>query len=157
MDESYGQLFYKFDTTFNQPRALIKIHVIVPAVRDSLENSVCLDLLVSCLVQQMIKDTYPADLAQLQYSVNSSERGFQISLNGLNDKLHLLLETILEHFAAFEEHFEEEFFGAVQDQLKKNYYNTFIKPTKLVKELRLFMMQDVFRYNFNFSVLFSKI
>ena len=49
----------------------MKIHVIVPEVRDSLENAVCLDLMISCLTQQMIQDTYPADLAQLQYSVNS--------------------------------------------------------------------------------------
>ena len=45
--------------------------MIVPEVRDSLENAVCLDLMISCLTQQMIQDTYPADLAQLQYSVNS--------------------------------------------------------------------------------------
>ena len=42
----YGELFYKFDKLFNQPRAMIKIHVIVPDVRDNLENSVCMDLLI---------------------------------------------------------------------------------------------------------------
>ena len=29
-------------------------------------------------------------------------------------------------------------------QTKKNYYNNFIKPMKLVRELRLFVLQDVF-------------
>ena len=138
-------MFYKFDTTFKQPRAIVKIHVIVPEIRESVENAVCMDLLISCLVQQMTKDTYPADMAQLGYSVNSAERGFMISINGLNDKISLLLDTILKHFSEFEEHFKENFFEAVRDQLKKNYYNNFIKPSKLVKELRLFMMQDVYR------------
>ena len=46
VDENYGELFYKFDKLFNQPRAMIKIHVIVPDVRDNLENSVCMDLLI---------------------------------------------------------------------------------------------------------------
>ena len=46
VDENYGQLFYKFDKNFNQPRAMIKVHVIVPDVRDNLENSVCMDLLI---------------------------------------------------------------------------------------------------------------
>ena len=67
---SHGELYYKYDTNFKQPRAIIKVHVIVPALRDSLENSVCLDLLISCLTQQMIQDTYPADLAQLQVIIS---------------------------------------------------------------------------------------
>ena len=32
-------------------------------------------------------------------------------------------------------------------QTKKNYYNNFIKPMKLVRELRLFVLQDVFVTN----------
>ena len=32
-------------------------------------------------------------------------------------------------------------------QTKKNYYNNFIKPMKLVRELRLFVLQDVFHTN----------
>ena len=73
------------------------------------------------------------------------ERGFVISLNGLNDKLSLLLDTILSHIKNFKDNFDQDFFEAVKDQVKKNYYNTFIKPDTLVKELRLFMMQDVYR------------
>ena len=73
------------------------------------------------------------------------ERGFVISLNGLNDKLSLLLKTILGHFQKFDENIDVDFFEAVRDQVKKNYYNTFIKPDRVVKELRLFMMQDVYR------------
>ena len=37
----------------------------------------------SYLSQAMIKDTYPADIARLEYSVNSTERGFQIALQGI--------------------------------------------------------------------------
>ena len=62
----------------------------------------------------------------------------------MNDKLTLLLDTILSHFVAFEENFDKDMFNAVRDQVKKNYYNNFIKPGSFVKELRLFMMQDVF-------------
>ena len=93
----------------------------------------------------MIKDTYPADIAQLEYSVISTERGFQIALKGLNDKLTLLLDTILSHFDKFKNNFDNAMFEAVRDQVKKNYYNNFTKPQKLVKELRLSMTQDVYR------------
>ena len=73
----FSLLFYctylKFDTSFHQPRAIVKIHVIVPAIRDSLKNAVCMDLMITCLTQKMIQDTYPADLAQLENSVRSGE------------------------------------------------------------------------------------
>ena len=62
----------------------------------------------------------------------------------MNDKLTLLLDTILSHFVAFEENIDKNMFNAVRDQVKKNYYNNFIKPGSFVKELRLFMMQDIF-------------
>ena len=147
VSEPFGELYYKFDTIFKQPRAFIKINALVPSIRDSIENAVCMDLLINCMVHQMTKDTYPADLAQLYYSVTATERGFQISLNGLNDKLLLLLSTILGHFQDFQDNFKADFFQAVKEQMKKEYYNRFIKPDKLERELRLFMMQDVFRTN----------
>ena len=61
----------------------------------------------------------------------------------MNDKLTLLLDTILSHFDKFK--IDNDMFKAVRDQVKKNYYNNFIKPQKLVKELRLSMTQDVYR------------
>ena len=64
----------------------------------SLENSVLLDLLVMCLLQSMVEDVYPADLAQLSYSVYAAESGIVIKTSGLSNKLPMLLETILQHF-----------------------------------------------------------
>ena len=145
VEDNYGELFYRFDFKFKQPRAMINIHVIVPSIRDSLENAVCMDLLINCLSQEMMIDTYPAGVCHLEYQVFATERGFQIKLSGLNDKLSLLLETILGHFAAFQDNFKQDMFEAVKDQLKKIYYNSFTKPEKLMKELRLFMTQDVYR------------
>ena len=41
-----------------------------------------LDLLANCVLQLMVEDVYPADLAQLNFSLYASETGNQvISLN----------------------------------------------------------------------------
>lgn len=144
VQETSGELYYRKDETFKQPRAVVHGHVIVPAVLASVKHAVCLDLVVSCLGQLMIEDTYPADIAQLNYSVYCGERGILVKLNGLNEKLPLLLQTILEHFKSFSKDLDEDLFKAVREQVKKNYYNNFLKPDKLVREVRLAVLQDVF-------------
>ena len=68
---------------------------------------------------------------------------FQCS--GLNDKLMLLLEEMLNHLDKFDENITEKLFEAVREQCKKAIYNNFIKPMKLAKEARLFILQNVFR------------
>jgi secreted Zn-dependent insulinase-like peptidase len=41
-------------------------------------GAVCLDLLVNCINQLMMEDTYPAALAQLSFACYSGERGLMI-------------------------------------------------------------------------------
>ena len=112
----YGELFHKLDQQFKQPRAIIRIHVVVPAIRDSLENRVCMEILISYLNQQLETDTYAAILAKLYYSIKVTERGFLITLVGFNDRLLSLLYAILDHFKEFEKNLEKIKFSAVIDQ-----------------------------------------
>ena len=80
IDEADGELFYRKDEIFKQPRALIYLHLYSPLVAASVENAVCLDIMVGCLGQQMVEDVYPADLALLHYSFYAGERGIVIKL-----------------------------------------------------------------------------
>jgi len=143
-DES-GELFYRLDDIFEKPRAIAIFSLKSPLARQSVENAVCLDLLVSCLGQIMITDTYAADQALLEHTVNVGDKGeITIKINGLNDKLILLLETILTHLSKLHSNTELcSVFDAVKDQTKKNYYNFFIAPSKLVRDVRLSVLQDV--------------
>ena len=145
VDVPYGELYYKLDQQFKQPRAVIKIHIIVPAIRDSLKNDVCLDILIDYLMQKMVTDTYSATLASLSYSVNAGQKGFFIRLSGFNEKLPLLLQTILGHFKDFEKNLEQVQFDAVCDQAKKDYYNMLINPETLEIEVGKFLNRDVYR------------
>ena len=52
-----------------------------------LENGILLDLLVNCVAQLYIEDVYPADLAQLSYSISAADTGLTIKVMGLSDKL----------------------------------------------------------------------
>ena len=144
-DDESGELFYRLDDIFEKPRAIAIFSLRSPLARLSVENAVCLDLVVSCLGQLMITNTYAADQALLEHTVNVGDRGeITIKINGLNDKLTLLLQTILSHLSELHSSSElSNVFDAVRDQTKKNYYNFFIAPSKLVRDVRLSVLQDV--------------
>ena len=112
---------------------------------ERIENQVCLDLFLACLCHQMNEETYPAEQANLQCSVDPEERGFSIEVNGINDKLELLFHTVLNHFKSFEDYLEDNYFEALLKQVKKNYYNMLIDPSSLSSDVKQFMRRDVYR------------
>jgi len=142
ISDNLGELFFKKDEGFKQPRAYIYYLLRSPLQLESLENSILLDMLVNCLLQNIVEDVYPADLAQLEYSIHAAEQGMLIRVNGLSEKLPRLLETIVDHLSRFEADIKEEMLCAVLDQLIKNYHNHSIQPNKLVRDIRLGVLQD---------------
>ncbi len=96
---------------------------------------------VYCSNLVMVEETYPADLAQLSFSLAAAERGIMLKVSGLNDKLEVLLETILDNVVSLGKKLTEEQFRAVRDQTRRGYYNTFLKPMRLVREVRLSAIQ----------------
>ena len=93
----------------------------------------------------MNKDTYPAEIANLDCSLDAEERGFSIEVKGINDKLEILLQTVLNHFEAFEDNLEDNHFEALLKQKKKDYYNVLINPSNLSYDVKQFMRRDVYR------------
>ncbi len=67
----------------------------------------------------MVEETYPAELAQLGFSLAASERGFVLKVSGFNHKCGLLLDTILDNIVGLPNKLTEEKFKAVRDQVWK--------------------------------------
>ena len=93
----------------------------------------------------MNKDTYPAEIANLDCSLDTEEGGFSIEVKGINDKLEILLQTVLNHFEAFEGNLEDNHFEALLKQQKKDYYNRLIDPSNLTYDVKQFMRRNVYR------------
>jgi len=139
-----GELFYRPDQTFLQPRAYIQYLLRSHMQLQSLTNSCLLDLMVMCLMQNIIEDVYPADLAQLAYSLFASESGLVVKVSGLSDKLSNLMEVMVQRLATFKQDTNKEMFQAVLEQQRKNYHNHTIKAKRLVRDVRLDLLQNVY-------------
>jgi len=144
IDDSLGELFYKKDNTFLQPRTYTNYFIRSALPQQTIENAILLDLMVNCLDQLMVEDVYPAGMNHFTYSVQAAENGLVFKIGGLSDKLPRLLETVLKHLTSLEENIDQDLFTAVREQTRRNYYNYSIKPSKLVRDLRLAVLQNVF-------------
>merc|ERR1719354_548015 len=142
--DEYGELYHKKDTHFMAPRCHIYYHIRSDKQLKSLENGILLDLLVNCVAQLYIEDVYPAELAQLSYSIAAADTGLSIKVMGLSDKLPKLLDVILKHLVNLPNNLEAGLFKAVQEQTRKDYYNHCIKPSQLCRDVRLSVLQDVY-------------
>ena len=62
-------------------------------------------------------------------------------ISPVNPNSFRLLETIVNHLVNLPETIEDNLFKAVQEQTRKDYYNHSIKPHKLVRDVRLSILQ----------------
>ena len=126
---------------------LLQLDLHLDLLQVSLFKQLCqfLDLFLACLRHQMNKDTYPAETANLDCSLDTTERGFSIEVKGINDKLEILLQTVLNHFEAFEDNLEDNHFEALLKQQKKDYYNRLIDPSNLTYDVIQFIRRNVYR------------
>jgi len=75
------------------------------------------DLVTDALVEY----SYDADISGLVYEFNSYASGLTMSVQGYNDKLHVLLEKVLVSMRDLEIH--EDRFKIIHDRMTRQFYN----------------------------------
>ncbi|KAF2871159.1 Metalloenzyme, LuxS/M16 peptidase-like protein [Massariosphaeria phaeospora] len=90
-----ARTWYKKDDQFWVPKANLNIYF-----RTQMPSLTARTAVMSSLYRELVTDTlaeysYDADLAGLVYEFNNHSSGFSISVEGYNDKLHVLLEKVL--------------------------------------------------------------
>ncbi|MGI9275717.1 MAG: insulinase family protein [Endozoicomonas sp.] len=99
------------DSSFEVPRASIRLKVSTSMASDTAEHTVLHQLYRALLSRSLNEYGYPAKEAGLHYGLSASREGLVISLSGYQDKQFILLEDILEAVNAFnpgEAEFQQE-------------------------------------------------
>lgn len=139
-ETKYYRLWYKRDFTFKIPKATICILFSSPVATSGPLNALALDFFVEALILKMAEDTYAAEQAALSYSFKSNSNGLTLMLSGFNQKLASFLHVILDNIIKFD--LDSNTFKNVQDYLASEYFNTFTDGVKLVKKIRLSILQN---------------
>lgn len=88
------------------------------------------------LYEELVKfhvseELYPATSAGLIYTFSVSEKGLILQLEGYNEKLHLLVESIADAMMTVGTTLNEEMLATFLKNQRKSYFNTLIKPRAL--------------------------
>lgn len=140
-ENNHIELWYKQDKNFKLPKSYIMFHFITQQASKSTTNYMCLDLFLDSLVFLLNEDTYPATIAQLNYSTRMLMNGYELTFIGFNEKLTLLIDIVLNCIKNFEGLITEEIFEIVRsktiDRLKNNLYDLDIVSTDTKNSLIL--------------------
>lgn len=126
-ENDYIELWHKQDNQFKLPKGYIMFNFITPLPSKSLENNTLLDLYLDSIVFLLNEDTYPALMAQLSYGIRVFISGFELTFNGFNEKLPLLIDIVVNCLKNYETLMTEEIFTMVKskavNRLKNNQYD----------------------------------
>merc|ERR1719210_63105 len=139
-DESYGELFYKYDNIFKQPKGYFKITMDQHKLTDNL-TYLAATYIFSCF-GHYVKNEMDAGKAGVGWGINCFKAGISIRINGWNDKMLLLLEDLLSFFERFKELFDQDVLQDKIAQHKKSLYNCMIDPGSLKGSLESDIMFD---------------
>ncbi|XVF07225.1 hypothetical protein REPUB_Repub06bG0120200 [Reevesia pubescens] len=118
---SYSKLWYKPDTMFSTPKAYVKIDFNCPHASNSPEAEVLADLFARLLMDYLNEYAYYAQVAGLHYGISHTDSGFEVTLFGYNQKLRILLETVVNKIANFE--VKPDRFSVIKEMVIKDYQN----------------------------------
>ncbi|KAK6232199.1 hypothetical protein SCA6_002272 [Theobroma cacao] len=139
---SYSKLWYKPDTMFSVPKAFVNIEFNCPHVRDSPQAEVLANIFVQLLEDYLNEHAYDAQIAGLHYYTSRTDRGFKVTVFGYNDKLNILLETVVDKIANFE--VKRDRFAIIKEMMTKGISNfKYEKPSQLATEYRSLILRDI--------------
>ncbi|KAG6487992.1 hypothetical protein ZIOFF_056750 [Zingiber officinale] len=99
---SFSRLWYKPDTMFSMPKAYIKVEFNCPPSIVSPEAEVLTYIFTKLLIDYLNEYAYYAEVAGLYYGIYNTSTGFEVIVVGYNDKMQILLETIVGRIEQFE-------------------------------------------------------
>ncbi|KAH9648277.1 Insulin-degrading enzyme-like 1 (peroxisomal) [Citrus sinensis] len=138
---SYSTLWYKPDTMFSTPKAFVKIYFNCPHASSSPESEVLTDIFTRLLLDYLNEYAYYAQVAGLDYGINHTESGFEVTVVGYNHKLRILLETIFQKIAQFK--VKPDRFSVIKEMVTKEYHNNkFLQPFQLAMYYCSLILQD---------------
>ncbi|MBX3705247.1 MAG: insulinase family protein [Pseudomonadales bacterium] len=109
------------DTSFGTPRANLQLSLALEGGLATPRDRALAELWVALVDDALAPDIYPAYLAGLGYSLAADGRGFDLQINGYNDKQIELLGVVLERLRGLE--IAPARFDVVRERLLREWQN----------------------------------
>lgn len=119
-DES-ARTWYKKDDQFWVPKANVHIYFRTPLPHLTARMAVLSSLYRDLVNDALVEYSYDADISGLVYEFSNHSTGLSVSVEGYNDKLHVLLEKVLAQIRDLE--VREDRFKIIKDRSVRGFRN----------------------------------
>ncbi|MCE0494568.1 insulinase family protein [Vibrio salinus] len=120
-EKSGFRLWHMQDTEFRVPKGVIYVAIDSPYAVKNTRNIVITRLCVEMFLDTLAKQTYPAEIAGINYNMYTHQGGVTLSISGFSQKQPELLKMILNKFATRE--FSSKRFESIKQQLHRSWSN----------------------------------
>ncbi|XP_052564795.1 nardilysin isoform X2 [Culex pipiens pallens] len=144
LEDGVCELWFRQDAKFNLPMTLMYFYFISPLPMQSQKSATLTSLYSSMLKFQIAEDLYPASVAGLNYEIYAAEKGIVLKVDGYNEKLPIIVDEITKSMQYFDKNMSADVFNVIKKKLAKTYYNEVIKASKLNRDVRLKVVQEIY-------------
>lgn len=147
IDQVGLRLWYYPEQEFRLPKASVVINFQNSDVANHAKDRIIAQLFSHSVNELISSYTYPAYVAGLNYQLQATARGLELTLSGYHDKLPILLQTIIKTMASLDEkEISEATLDRYKDQLKRRLANQLkAKPyERTISELRRWLRNPSF-------------
>jgi insulysin len=113
--------WWKKDDQFWVPKANVHINLRTPVPHLTARTSVITSMYRDLVNDALVEYTYDADISGLVYEFSNHNAGLSVSVEGYNDKLHVLLEKVLIQLRDLE--VREDRFNIIHDRMTRGLRN----------------------------------
>ncbi|KYQ60318.1 Nardilysin, partial [Trachymyrmex zeteki] len=132
---------------FNWPKCYINFQFIVyPLGFQSPKIKAFMEMYCNVLKRILRTKLFPVVKAEIEYDITVSEIGIVIETNGFNEKLLKFLSVIAKYMVNYSTIVTKPLFEFVKVQQLERYYNKFMKPEKLIKNVKLRILKETIDY-----------
>ncbi|KAK4053747.1 metalloprotease [Microbotryomycetes sp. JL201] len=116
-----ARLWYKKDDRWWVPRAAVFALLRSPLIDNTALHAVQSRFFIELVKDALVEYSYDAELAGLSYQLDSQADGILLTLDGYNDKLHVLGKVIMDTIKNLT--IQKDRFDVIYDQLRRAYGN----------------------------------
>eukprot|EP00474_Spongospora_subterranea_P010402 CRZ10860.1 hypothetical protein [Spongospora subterranea] len=120
-DDDRLKLWVKTDTTFGKPKLNVMAMFYSIDAYCSPRSAVLCQLYCKLVTESLTEFSYNAELAGLSFALDPNPAGIELHVRGYNEKLHVLLERIIDPMAKAE--FDPARFELIRESVKRAFIN----------------------------------
>ena len=141
------KVWYRNDQKFHMPKSIVNFMFMGLVAQPFSHSLLCLRMLECVVSEHMEHLRCEASLADLHVEVDVTEKSFNLSFSGLNDKMFVFFKDVIERLQQF--NFSQKSFQISKETLEKDYRDSLFHSSELNNIIRSSIIDNIYENPFH--------